>query len=251
LKDYIPLIAHRGESFDAPENTLAAINLAWERGALAVEVDVHLTADNQICVIHDKTTERTAGKRMVIKGSVMAQLKKFDAGLWKGEKWRGEPIPTLTEVLKTVPANGKLVVEIKSSSKILDKLKQEIELSGLRKEQVEIIAFSLSTIAAAKKLMPEHKMLWLIELLHPYIHSVLGKNPKSLIKYVKARALDGVNVGDCKYFTHRYISELKQAQLDVYTWTVNNPQRAKQLLDFGVDWVTTDRPSWMRGMLRN
>lgn len=250
MKNAIPLIAHRGESFDAPENTLAAINLAWERGALAVEVDVHLTADNHICVIHDSTTFRTTGKKLVVRKTKMSQLKELDAGLWKGEKWRGEPIPALAEVLETVPSNGKLIVEIKSSSKILDKLKYEIERSGLRNDQVEIIAFGLNTIAAAKKLMPEHKMLWLTELFNPYIHSVSGKSPKSLIKYVKAKALDGVNVGDCRYLTNRYASELKQAKLEVYTWTVNNPQRAKQLLDFGVDWITTDRPSWMRDMLK-
>lgn len=246
----IPLIAHRGESYDAPENTLGAINLAWEKGAQAVEVDVHFTADNEICVIHDKTTLRTTGKNLVVRKVKMSQLKELDAGLWKGEKWKGERIPTLAEVLSTVPPNGKLIVEIKSSSKMLGKLKQDIERSGLRKDQVEIISFNLNTASAAKKLLPEHKVLWLVEIYHPFLNYFLGKNSKSIIKKVKQNALDGANIDDRKYLTHGFIAELKRSEFSVYTWTINCPLRAKELLGFGVDYITTDRPSWMNDILK-
>ena len=223
------LIAHRGESYDAPENTLGAINLAWEKGAQAIEVDVRLTADNKICVIHDRTTLRTTGKNLVVRKVKMSQLKELDARLWKGEKWKGERIPTLAEALSTVPPNGKMIVEIKSSSKILGKLKQEIGRTGLRKDQVKIIAFNLNTASEAKKIIPKHKVLWLVEIYPPFFNYFLEKNSKSIIKKVKQNALDGVNIGNSKYLTQSFIYQLKHSQLSIYTWTINCPLRANEL----------------------
>ena len=83
------IIAHRGESRLAPENTLAAINLAWQRGADAVEIDCHLTADGHLIVCHDDNTRRTAGRKLVIRQSTLAQLRELDAGAWKGVRWGG------------------------------------------------------------------------------------------------------------------------------------------------------------------
>ena len=86
------LIAHRGESYDAPENTLASLNLAWERGALAVEVDVHLSKDNQVVVIHDSTTTRTAGKSEKVKNQAQQRFRK---------KWKVLSISRNTPIPKT------------------------------------------------------------------------------------------------------------------------------------------------------
>ena len=80
------IIAHRGESWLAPENTLAAFNLAWKRGADAVELDVHLTADGHLIVCHDDNTERTTGRKLVIRQSTLAELRTLDAGAWKGAR---------------------------------------------------------------------------------------------------------------------------------------------------------------------
>ena len=113
------IIAHRGESYDAPENTLASINLAWERGAEAVEIDVHLSKDNQVVVIHDPNTLRVSGIKKKIKNSTVADLKKLDVGSWKSAEFKNEKIPTLKEVLATVPQSKKLIIEIKSEFKIL------------------------------------------------------------------------------------------------------------------------------------
>ena len=84
------IIAHRGESFDAPENTLASINLAWERGAGAVEIDVHLSKDNQIVVIHDSNTKRVGAKNKKVSKQTLSELKKLDIGSWKNVKWKDE-----------------------------------------------------------------------------------------------------------------------------------------------------------------
>ena len=107
------IIAHRGASFDAPENTLAAIRQAWSAGIKAVEVDVHLTKDNEVAVIHDASTKRTTSVNSLVIDQTMHDLKQLDAGSWKDESWVGEQIPRLTEVLATIPEGGKLIIEIK------------------------------------------------------------------------------------------------------------------------------------------
>lgn len=92
----VEIIAHRGASHDALENTLAAVSLGWERNVDAVEMDVYLSKDNQIVVIHDKNTKRTAGHDGLVREMNWAQLRKLDAGSWKDRKFKGEPIPLLS-----------------------------------------------------------------------------------------------------------------------------------------------------------
>ena len=101
-KSHIPeFIAHRGASHDAPENTLAAIQLAWRQNADAVEVDVQLSKDRHLVVIHDATTSKTAGVRKKVAAQILADLQSLDVGRWKHRKWKGEKIPTLAAALAT------------------------------------------------------------------------------------------------------------------------------------------------------
>ncbi len=108
------IIAHRGASFDAPENTLAAIRLAWQQQADAVEIDVHLSRDRHLVAIHDFNTRKTTGRNRPVARQTLAQLRTLDAGQWKHPRWRGEKIPTLEEVLATVPPGKRLFIEIKA-----------------------------------------------------------------------------------------------------------------------------------------
>jgi glycerophosphoryl diester phosphodiesterase len=98
---HLLLIAHRGESADAPENTLAAFRLAWERNVPTIELDVHLTKDGEAVICHDADTKRTAGTKLVIKDTPLADLRALDAGKWKAPRWAGEKLPTLAEALAT------------------------------------------------------------------------------------------------------------------------------------------------------
>src|SRR5689334_354029 len=107
------VVAHRGASHEAPENTLAAFRLAWEQGADAIEGDFYLTRDREIVCIHDDNTKRTSGEDLSVAASTLAQLRRLDVGRWKDPKWKGERIPTLTEVLATIPAGKRIFIEIK------------------------------------------------------------------------------------------------------------------------------------------
>ena len=106
------VIAHRGASHDAPENTLEAFRLAWEQGADAIEGDFRLTADRRIVCIHDATTARTGDRTLRVSRSRFDALRRVDVGAWKGARWRGASIPSLEEVLACVPAGKRLFIEL-------------------------------------------------------------------------------------------------------------------------------------------
>jgi len=155
------IIAHRGASYLAPENTLAAAKLAWKLGADAVEVDIHLSSDNQIMVIHNKTTKNTClGKNLTVKSASSDLLRGLDAGSFKGEEFRGEKIPFLSEIIEAIPDNKILVVEIKCGSEVIIRLKNAIEKSG-KSEQIVFICFNWQTILDIKKAFPKNKCYWL------------------------------------------------------------------------------------------
>ena len=113
------IVAHRGASFDAPENTLSAFRLAWQQKADVVEGDFYLTKDKHIVCIHDKTTKRVAPKQatLTIAKSTLAELSALDVGSWKHPRFANERIPVLEEVLATVPKGKRIFVEIKCGPK--------------------------------------------------------------------------------------------------------------------------------------
>src|SRR5512132_864966 len=96
------LFAHRGASAHAPENTLAAFELALAHQADAIELDVKLTADGHVVVIHDPTVDRTTGSQGRVKDLSLAQIRALEAGSFFSEKYRGEKIPTLEEVFESL-----------------------------------------------------------------------------------------------------------------------------------------------------
>jgi len=244
------IIAHRGESYIAPENTLSSINLAWEKMDKAVEIDIHLTKDNEIVVIHDYDTLRITGVKKIIKKSSLQELKSLDFGSFKGSKWKNERIPTLNEVLKTLPPGRKLIIEIKSDAQILEKLKFELLQTNLEFSQIELIAFNSKTLAKAKQIMPEFKMLWLLNLDYFWPYWLFWMNKKRIINKVKKLKLNGVDVWAGKILDCDFIQKFHQAGLTVYAWTVDNPEKANFLLEYGIDGVTTNRANWLTQQLK-
>ncbi len=148
-----PLVAHRGASADAPENTLAAFRLAFARGADAIEGDFRLTRDKRIVCMHDATTKRTAGVDKTVANATLAELRKLDVG-------GGERIPTLEEVLPLIPRGKHLVLEIKCGVEIVTHLKRA--LAETPSERVVVIAFDEDVLRAAKRKMPRFKTRLLV-----------------------------------------------------------------------------------------
>jgi len=240
------LIAHRGASYDAPENTLASVGLAWEQGADAVEIDVRRSRDGHVVVYHDATTGRTGGDNRKVSEQTLAELKALDVGSHKGDDWAAERIPTLDEVMQAVPEGRRLIVEIKCDAKALPAIKTALDKSGLSPVQLEFIGSDLETMKTAKELFQAHRVLWLCT----FDRTDTSRSPEELsaetIHKVREAGLDGLDVKARSAIDKAFVDGAGAAGLKVYVWTVNNAEEAKRLADAGVDGITTDRPQWLR-----
>ena len=247
-KSNAAIIAHRGASYLAPENTVASAKLAWWKRADAVEVDVYLSADSQVVVIHDKTTERTAGgEELEVATSTAAQLRQLDVGSFKSETYAGERIPLLSEIIATVPPGKKLFVEIKCGPEVLAPLEQAIDANGKR-DQVVIIGFGLDTVRAAKERMPDLPTYWLVGTKKDEETEAWIPHSPTLIDDLAGSNLDGLNV-HWAGVTKEFAQSVLAAGLGLYVWTVNDPIEAARLTKLGVQGITTDRPGWLRKQL--
>jgi glycerophosphoryl diester phosphodiesterase len=240
-KEFI-IIAHRGESYDAPENTHASVNLAWERDADAVEIDVRLTKDERIVVIHDKSTLRTGGTLKRISSNSYYNLLQVDVGKYKDNKWRNERIPLLDDMLQNIPGNKILFIEIKADDRIVEPLKSLIREKVIDPNKIKFIGFDINTMKLLKKTLPEIESYWIIEGMHYKSTSLLNES----VKKCKAAGLDGLDVHARKYLTSEVIQSVKKAGLNIYTWTVDDPVRAIQLFRNGIDGITTNRAYWLK-----
>jgi glycerophosphoryl diester phosphodiesterase len=242
------IIAHRGASNLAPENTLASINLAWEISADAVEIDVHLSKDGRIMVSHDGTTGRTGDKDLVIKETTSDELRKVDVGRRKAERFAGEKIPFFEEVLTTVPAGKRLLVEIKCGVEILPAFKSIVTASG-KLAQIDVIGFDLEVMTAFKQSIPQLPVYWL---------RGTGKDPASgnwishspeIIEIAAGRGLDGLDLHFAGV-TQSFADDIRAADQKLYIWTVNDLNEVKRLVVIGVDGITTDKPELLLEHLR-
>ena len=241
----VEIIAHRGASYQAPENTMAAVQLAWQKRA-NVEVDVYLSKDNRMVVIHDASTKRTAGVDLKIKETNSQALRTLDVGSFKASRFAGERIPLLAEVLESIPPKQKLYIEIKCGKEILPALRQLLAESG-KMSQIVIIGFDLETVAQSKKLI-DVPTYWLkgtdkVKKTEQWI----PHDPK-LVQMAKDKGLDGLDVHFAGV-TEDLVRAAKTAEQKLYVWTVDDPQEARRLVKLGVDGITTNRPDWLREQL--
>lgn len=242
------IIAHRGASYSAPENTLPAVLLGWESGADAVEIDIHRTLDGRIVAIHDKDTMRVTGREGLVAQLSWAQLQLLDAGAWKGPQWRGTRIPTLDQVLDTVPPGRTLVVEIKCPIGVLPELERVLDASGKR-DQAMLIAFDFETIVEAKRLMPDLRSYWLFGFSSSEAARYNIAGPESLLERVSEAGLDGLDVRHDGPWVEGLSRSLADLGKTLYVYTVNDPGQARWLRDIGVTGITTDRPGFLREAL--
>ena len=247
--DAVEIIAHRGASYDAPENTVASFALGWQQQADADELDIHLTKDRQIVVIHDADTKRVTGASGAVAGRTLEELRSLDAGRWKGSRWRGEKLPTLGEALETVPDGKRMFIEIKCGPEILPILEEVLQASGKRAEQLALIGFGYTTMAKAKQKFPALAVYWLVGY---GADKKTGKHPdlETLIVKAKAARFDGLNLDYTFPIDSTFVAKVEAAGLRLYVWTLDDAAVAAQLAAAGVRGITTNRPGWLRAQLK-
>ncbi len=229
------IFAHRGASAYAPENTLAAFELALEHGAPALELDVKLSADGHVVVIHDPTVDRTTNGRGKVARLTLAELRTLDAGSFFSEKYRGEKIPTLEEVFELVGKRALINIELTNYTTPRDSLVEEVCRLVREHRMEEYVLFSsflpgnlrqaallLPEVPRGLLVLPSWKGIWArfafffgdYQALHPYLSDV----------------------------TPHQIASVHRIGRRVHVWTVNEPALMRRLLKWGVDGIFTDDP---------
>ncbi len=241
------LVAHRGESYIAPENTLAAFKLAWEWGAEATELDIHMSLDRRIMVIHDASTSRTSGEDLIIRETNSSDLRKLDVGKWKGEQFAGERIPYLEEALAIVPPGKSLLMEIKCGPEALPFVRDVLDASGKR-SQVLSISFNLEVVTESKKLMPDLETLLIRSVTRDPTSGETRPYSTELIQTALDANLDGLNL-QYHTVTQEYADMVRSAGLKLWTWTTNDPEVARRQAELGSERLGTDRRKWMSEQL--
>jgi len=243
------IVAHRGASHEAPENTMASVKLAWQQDADAVEVDVHLSKDNQIVVIHDYNANRTGGLDKKIKDLELSELMQLDFGSWKGAEWSGEKIPLLRDVLESVPQGKQLFVEVKCGPEIIEPLAILLNQNIIPLSNIVIMHFDLNTLLKIKDNFPENEILFLYEFLPFSIGYLRKKLMKGAVNKARENNFHGINIENIHEYDIDFINFCKANKLKTYCWVVNDPARTKYLIDSGIDGITTDRPGWLKKQL--
>ncbi|MCA9212215.1 MAG: hypothetical protein KDB27_04045 [Planctomycetales bacterium] len=158
------ICAHRGASDTHPENTLAAFHEAVRLGAHMIEFDVALSKDGKLVLTHDTTVDRTTNGKGPISQLTLEELKSLDAGSWKGDRFKGQRIPTLDEALTVMPDNIWLNVHLKGDAKLAEKVSKYI-VAHDRLHQA-FLACSAEAARAAKRVDPRRTVSWPAVRLH-------------------------------------------------------------------------------------
>ena len=242
------VIAHRGASKDAPENTLAAFNLAFELGADGIKADFRLTKDGEIVCIHDPDTKRVAEKNLVVAESTMAELMELDVGGWKNEKFQDEYIPTLRDVIHVIPRGKTFVIELKVGPEIIAPLKEVLEHSRVFPEQCLIVSSKADTIAEAKRQLPAIKAHWLSAHKFDEKTKTWSPTPEEVIETLRRTGADGFGSrAEHERFDAEFIDKLRLAGFEEFhVWTVNDTPIAQHYRELGTWGIVTDRPGYIR-----
>lgn len=237
----IELIGHRGASHSAPENTLESVQLAFNAGCHS-EIDVQLTSDKKIVLMHDDTALRTGNIDRKISEMSWDELKNLDVGKWKGDHWKGVTVPLLSSVLAIVPLTQKLFIEIKGNDhEIIQPL-----LDLLHHKRVVIISFDHSILSELKKRDASYEAYMLTvfreyEGVWPSIKN--GEELEAMIKQACADGIEGLNIEYGSYITEELVRKVHEKGLKLAVWTCaedDTSEARREMEKVGVDYFTTN-----------
>lgn len=223
------IVAHRGWSGRAPENTAAAFRLAFSRPYVSgVELDVQLTKDRVPVVIHDFTLERTTNGTGLVGDHTYDQLRRLDAGGWFSERYRGEPIPTLAKALEIAKGRGIVNVELKTTGSLYPGLAERsievIRRLGMEKD-VFLTSFDHAVVKEASGLAPDIQSGLLF-----------SRRPILVTEQLKAAGATWISVAH-PHVTKRLAEEAREQGFGLMAWTVDEAERVRQIAELGAEIV--------------
>jgi glycerophosphoryl diester phosphodiesterase len=235
VEDNVAVTAHRGSSLSAPENTVSAVQAAIDQGADFAEIDVQETADGVIVVLHDSDLMRTTGQAKKIWDVNYDQIRSLDAGSWFSPDFRGEPIPTLQQVIDVARGRIRLNVELKFNGhdqKLVDRV---VQILAENRFQSQCVVSSL-----------DYESLIRVRGLDRRLR--IGHIVSVAVGEVAKLDVDFLSVHHEKV-TPTFVRSLHDAGKEIHVWTVNDRDQMSSLVDLGVDNIITDDPETLRAVL--
>ena len=228
----VAVIAHRGSSATAPENTLAAFRLAVEQGADFIELDVQESADGEVLVVHDSDLMKLGGGPAKIWEMTAAELRFVDIGSYQGSQFSGERVPTLGEALAVSKGKARVIVELKSyghDQKLQERVAAIVEAAGMA-DQTVFMSLDHTMIGRMKRLRPS----WRCGLLVAKAVGDLASLPGDFLAV------------EAKIATRRFVRREHAAGREIYVWTLNDPAGMLAAMSHGADGLITDNPDMAR-----
>jgi glycerophosphoryl diester phosphodiesterase len=230
------ILGHRGASADAPENTLAAFRLAVELGADGVELDVWRCGTGEVVVLHDADTRRTAGAALRVRRATFRELRALDVGAWRGERFRGERIPLLEEVLEALPG-AEVNVELKAEGfpdlALAAAVARVVRAAGAA-ERCVVSSFDAALLAAFGAAAPEVALGLLV---------AEGRAWRLRVEVVARLLRAGAVHAEASLVTPPRAEAWRRRGLAVRAWTVDGEAEVARLARLGVAAVITNRPA--------
>jgi len=228
-------LSHRGESDDAPENTMKAFQLAMDRHSDGIELDIRLTSDGRIVVVHDADLKRVAGNPAAVAGHTLAELRAI------------HPVPELHEVLAILRPGCMIQIELKSTAALLPGLRSLLTPELCGKLQVRISSFEAELLDAAADVFPELPRLLLIDLFKRFGRMPAPAEAAELLSRCRAT---GVSLRARMDYTAEFVRGLKAQGLAVVGWGVSSDELGLHLAEIGVDALTCNHAVVLREIWR-
>lgn len=228
-------LSHRGESDDAPENTMSAYQLAMDRHSDGIELDIHLSADGRIVCVHDADLKRVAGVPAVIAEHTLAELRKI------------HPVPELHEVLAILRPGCVIQIELKSTAALLPELRPLLTPELCGKLSVRLSSFDPELLCEAADFFPELLRLLLIDLTGYFGHLPTADETAALLQRYRAT---GVSLRAGMEYTADFVRDLKARGLSVAGWGVVRDELGLHLAEIGVDAMTCNHAVALRKIWR-
>ena len=239
----IRFISHRGESLEAPENTMAAFRRSREKDVYGFECDIYMTADNEIICLHDRTLDRTTDAKGKPVDFTLAELKKLDAGSWKGPQFAGERIPTLAEALALARDGKEIYIDIKGGVNI-PRLVEVIQAEPKATPERIVFLGGDASIPPLRKLLPGYRTYWVVGVREKP-DGTLTPSAAEAVASLRAMDAHGIDIqghgaAAQKLIDKEFVRTIKDAGFSFHVWTINDAARAAELAELGAETITTD-----------
>ncbi len=236
----LQLIGHRGAAGHAPENTLTSFRRAIDMGATMLELDIHLSRDKELIVIHDHDISRTTSGNGLVESMTLAEIQQYDAGSWMHSDFQGEKVPTLQQVMEFTRQGISLNIEVKTGEQIhiglVDKLLEMISQYDAA-DQIVISSFHREYLREIKEKAPSIE----VALLYS------GNVPDVLDEAVR-EGWEGLHP-HFPLINEKLVEGARQRGLAVRAWTVNRADDMEHLIQLGVNGICSDLPDVLKSVV--